>query len=104
MRCRGASVHLGLGPVVHIRHEGLVLVGPDLGADVVVLVGGLGVVESHVVGVQELHHLGSETSTALRLLHGHSAHAAAVGTPAPFYSAQTAYLGSENLISGTRGA
>lgn len=67
-------MHLGLGPVVHVRHEGLVLVGPDLGADVAVLVGGLGVVESHVVGVQELHHLGSETSTALCLLHGHSAH------------------------------
>lgn len=56
-------MHLGLGPVVDIWHEGLVLVAPDLGADVAVLVNGLGVVEGHAVGVQELHHLGSETST-----------------------------------------
>lgn len=61
------SVHLGLGPVVHVRHEGLVLVGPDLGADVAVLVGRLGVVEGHVVGVQELHHLWGNHHSPLSL-------------------------------------
>lgn len=81
-------MHLGLGPVIHVWHEGLVLVAPHLGADVAVLVLGLRVVEGHVVGIEELHYLG-ENQRGSGPLPGHTvptAHKTRTGTPVSLQS------------------
>lgn len=64
VRASGPSVNLRLRPVVHVWHEGFVFVGPDFGSNVPVLVRRLGVMESHVVGVQKLHHLWRQKKTS----------------------------------------